>query len=106
MKVVGKKSVDDINSKVAEYNALREQAKTIKSRMDTLAKEIKEYASQNGVKDDKGSYYCDNGSFMFGQQAKKSVSFIVDKAIEFFKTNGLHEAVKIVEVIDELIHGK
>lgn len=101
MKVVGKKPVDDINSKVAEYNALREQAKTIKSRMDILAKEIKEYASKNGVKDDKGSFYCDNGTFMFGQQAKKSVTFIVDKAIEFFKSNGLYEAVKTVEVIDE-----
>ena len=106
MKVVGKKPVEDINSKVAEYHALREQAKTIKSRMDTLAKEIKEYAGKNGVKDDKGSFYCDNGSFMFGQQAKKSVSFIVDKAIEFFKSNGLHEAVKTVEVIDEEAVGR
>ena len=101
MKVVGKKPVNDINSKVEEYNALRDQAKVIKNRMDTLAKEIKEYASKNGVKDDKGSYYCENSSFMFGQQAKKSVSFIVDKAIEFFKSNGLYEAVKTVEVIDE-----
>ena len=67
----------------------------------TLACLIKEYASANGVKDDKGSTYCDNGSFMFGQQAKKSVSFVKDKAIEFFKTHGLLNAVKITEVIDE-----
>ena len=93
-----KQSIDDM---VQEYFALREQSKTIKSRMDVLAKEIKSYASENGVKDDKGSSYCDNGAFMFGQQAKKSVSFVKDKAIEFFKTHGLLDAVKITEVIDE-----
>lgn len=99
-KVIGlpQQSIDD---KVQEYYRLREESKTIKSRMDTLAKEIKEYASVNGAKDDKGSFYCDNGSFMFGQQAKKSVTFVVDKAIEFFKSHGLHEAVKTVEAIDE-----
>lgn len=93
-----KQSIDDM---VQEYFLLREQSKTIKSRMDALAKEIKNYASENGVKDDKGSSYCDNGAFMFGQQAKKSVSFVKDKAIEFFKTHGLLDAVKITEVIDE-----
>ena len=90
-----------IDMKVEEYNSLREQSKMIKSRMDTLAKEIKEYANQNGVKDDKGSFYCDNGAFMFGSQAKKSVSFKKDDAILFFKTRGLLDAVKITEVIDE-----
>ena len=90
-----------IYDKVNEYYELREKSKTIKSRMDVLAKEIKEYASTNGVKDDKGSSYCENKDFMFGQQCKKSVSFIKDKAIEFFKIHGLHNAVKITEVIDE-----
>lgn len=90
-----------IDSKVQEYYRLREEAKTIKSRMDSLAKEIKEYANANGVKDDRGSTYCDNGAFLFGQQAKKSVSFVKDRAIEFFKTRGLHNAIKITEVIDE-----
>lgn len=91
-------SIDD---KVQEYDRLREEAKTIKSRMDTLSKEIKDYASKHGVKDDKGSFYCDNGRFLFGQQAKKSVSFVADKAIEFFKSHGLFNAVKTVETIDE-----
>ena len=99
-KVIGlpQQSIDD---KVQEYYRLREEAKTIKNRMDTLAKEIKDYAGVNGTKDDKGSFYCDNGTFMFGQQAKKSVSFVFDKAIEFFKTHGLLDAIKTTEVIDE-----
>lgn len=90
-----------IDAKVQEYYRLREESKTIKSRMDTLAKEIKEYANKNGVKDDKGSFYCDNGTFQFGQQAKKSVTFVLDKALEFFKSHGLTDAVKTVEAIDE-----
>ena len=94
-------SQQSIDLKVQEYFKLREESKTIKSRMDCLAKEIKSYASANGVKDDKGSYYCDNGTYMFGQQAKKSVSFKAEEAISFFKTRGLHDAIKITEVIDE-----
>ena len=90
-----------IDSKVQEYYKLREEAKIIKSRMDTLATEIKQYASENGVKDDKGSHYCDNEEFMFGRVAKKSVKFKEIEAISFFKTNGLVNAVKTVEVIDE-----
>ena len=101
MKKLSIGSQQSIDAKVQEYYRLREEAKSIKSRMDTLAKEIKSYASTHGEKDDKGSFYCDNGQFMFGQQAKKSISFIRDKAIEFFKTHGMLDAVKITEVIDE-----
>ena len=101
MSKVSKFPQQSIDDKLQEYYSLREQSKTIKSRMDTLAKEIKEYASANGVKDDKGSTYCDNGSFMFGQQAKKSVSFKKEVAIVFFKAKGLLDAIKITEVIDE-----
>lgn len=98
-KVIGNKV--SIDAKVQEYYLLREESKTLKNRMDVLAKEIKEYASSNGVKDDKGSCYCENESFMFGQQAKKSVSFVKDKAIKFFKSKGLVDAVKLTEVVDE-----
>lgn len=91
----------NIDAMVSEYDALRSQSKTIKSRMDTLAKDIKKYAETHGVKDDKGSYYCDNGAFQFGQQAKKSVSFVIDKALDFLKSHGFTDAIKTVETIDE-----
>lgn len=94
-------SVPSIESKVKEYDGLREESKIIKKRTDDLAKEIKEYAENNGVKDDKGSFYCDLGGYLFGKQAKKSVSFKKDEAIEFFKTKKLFDAVKIIETIDE-----
>lgn len=101
MKKVTNFPQQSIDDKVQEYHRLREESKTIKNRMDTLAKEIKDYATQNGVKDDKGSFYCDNKSFMFGSQAKKSVSFKRDVALVFFKAKGLLDAIKITEVIDE-----
>lgn len=90
-----------IEEKIKEYDSLRGQAKTIKSRMDTLAKEIKDYATAHGEKDDKGSFYCERGAYLFGNQAKKSVSFKTEEAITFLKTRGFHDAVTIKEVIDE-----
>lgn len=101
MKKVSQFPVQTIDEKVREYDKLRSESKLIKSRMDALSKEIKEFATLNGVKDDKGSFYYDNGAFLFGSQAKKSVSFKEKEAIEFFKTRGLLDAVKITEVIDE-----
>lgn len=93
--------VQSIEDKLNEYSRLREESKVIKSRMDVLSKEIKEYAEKNGVKDDKGSSYCEQGGFLFGRQAKKSINFVTDKAIEFFKSHGLKDAVKTKEYIDE-----
>lgn len=90
-----------IDSKVEEYSKLREEAKLIKNRMGTLATEIKDYATQNGVKDDKGSFYCDNGAYQFGNQAKKSVSFKKDEALEFLKERGLDDAIDTIEIINE-----
>lgn len=98
---ISKAPAPPINSVVAEYVSLREQAKAIKSRMDYLSKEIKTYASANGAKDDKGSYYCQNESFIFGSQAKKSITFAKERALDFFKTHGLLGAIKMVETIDE-----
>lgn len=98
---VVKLSSQGIDLKVEEYAKLRDEAKIIKDRMGILSKEIKDYATQNGVKDDKGSFYCDNGSYQFGNQAKKSVSFKSDEALEFLKERGLSDAIDTVEVINE-----
>lgn len=91
----------DILQKVQQYYTLSKEAKTIKSKMDELAKEIKLFASDNGVKDDSGSSYCSGNGFTFGQTAKKKVSFDEEKAISFFKSHGFSSCVHTVEVIDE-----
>lgn len=90
-----------IDSLLVEYDRLREEKKTIDTRMKKLSEEIKKYAEANGVKNDKGSFYSENDSFTFGKMAKKSVSLIQDKAIEFFKRRKLLNAIKVVETIDE-----
>lgn len=100
MKAKQAKITPPIEEMLSEYNNLREQKKLIDSRMKGLSDEIKKYAEANGVKDEKGSFYCDRGGFVFGKQAKKSISFIADKAIIFFKAKGLKDAVRTVEVLD------
>lgn len=92
-----------INEMVSEYFFLRSQKKVIDDKMKGLASTIKEYAKENGVKNDTGSYYCQNDEYIFGSQAKKSVSFDVDKAVEFLKSRGFNHAVKQITTyeIDE-----
>ena len=104
-KLITKKSapIASVDSKVEEYSFLRSQAKTIKSRMDALAKEIKSYAEKCGVKDDKGSFYCENDRFIFGNQARKSVSLKQEETLSFLKENGYTEAIKVVETVDESV---
>lgn len=85
-----------------EYVALRTQSKTIKSRMDELSAVLKDYAEKSGTKSDTGSYYVENDEFIIGKQAKKSVSFITEKALDFLKSKGLAKTcIKTIEQIDE-----
>ena len=91
----------DVHSQVSEYAKLRDQSKLIKTRMDELAKIIKDYSRKNGVKDDKGSFYCENESYVFGQQARKSVSLDQEKSIAFLKQHGFPSAIKTVEQVNE-----
>lgn len=95
------KSSAAFEAKVREYDALREQAKTIKNRMDVLAAELKDIAEKHGVKNDSGSFYVESSEFIFGKQAKKTVSFDTDTAVEFFTRRGFHDCVKTVKVINE-----
>ena len=100
-KFPAKKGEQNIDALVTEYATLRAQDKTITARMKVLAEEIKGYAQIHGEKDDKGSYYLDNGAFQFGSQAKKSVTLHTEKALELLKSKGLTDAIQTVEVVDE-----
>lgn len=88
-----------ISSYVQEYNELRSKAKTIKARMDALAKTIKEHLTSTTKPDSKGNYYLEDESFVFGNQAKKSVKLNEAKATEFFKAKGLLEKVVDVKTV-------
>lgn len=84
---------------VAEYNLLRAKSKLIKSEMDKLAKDIKAYLTSNVTPDSKGNYYEENDSFVYGNQAKKSVKLNEDRAKVFFQERNLLEEVSEVKVV-------
>ena len=105
--VRAKKKVDtsEIDSIVEEYNALSQQSKTLEKRKKELADKIKEYALVHGSKDDKGSYYCENSSFVFGRQ---SASSIVEKPdiINTLKAKGWNDCIDTVEIVNRIIIDK
>lgn len=104
MKLVSKKEgsvTSIISTKLSEYDALRQQKSFIESRMTTLAKEIKDFCTKNCPKNDKGSYYGSDDNFIFGSQAKKSVSLDSEKAIEYLRSHGFDDAIEYVPKVKE-----
>ena len=102
MKAKGKVTqIVPVGMLLTEYNTLREQKKTIEDRMKYLSDQIKSNAERVGVKDDKGSYYAEDDNFIYGKQAKKSVSFDKDKTIQYLKDHKLNDCIDTVEVINE-----
>lgn len=90
-----------VEQMVAEYEALRVKEKNISDRKKVLSETIKAYAMENGVKDDKGSYFSDSEMFTYGATCKKSVKFDVDKASKFLQSRGYEECIKLVPEISE-----
>ena len=92
-----------IEDALREYAEIREKEKLLRERKELLSKYIKEYVSNNGSKDSKGSYYSENSNFVYGSQAKKSIKINEDKAKRFFHDKGLYErVVTTVEQVDEM----
>ena len=90
-----------IEEQVRQYDALRTQSKTIKTEMDRLANAIKQYAEYHGSKDDKGSFFCESDDFIFGQQARKSITFKQEESVEFLSRRGYTNAITIIKVVNE-----
>ena len=87
---------------LVDYDNLREQEKLIKKRKDELAKQIKEYAINNGNKDSKGSHFAEEGKYVYGNVAKKSMKLNEDRAKALLNEKGLYrEVIQIVEKVDE-----
>lgn len=74
---------------LAEYSEINEQMKFLEKRKKELAESLKELALKTGVKDDKGSYFVDEGDKTFGRVRKCSISLNEEKAMKFFKKKGL-----------------
>ena len=93
--------VQSIGAKVHEYDSLRSQKKKLDDRMKVLAKEIKDYAALNGVKDDKGSYLAEDNNYMYGSQCKKSISLNPERVLEYFKNNKLDDFIRTKEFVPD-----
>lgn len=81
-----------------EYSELSSQKKRIEERMTFLSTQIKDGAAKFGVKDDKGSHYLENESFLLGRVAKKSFSFNQERAVQTLEASGLGDVVDVITV--------
>ena len=105
LKAVKKKSTvtpmfvaDDIGSMAKQYAEISAQIKELEAQKKVLADKIKQGAEDFGVKDDKGSFYLDNGGFIVGKVAKKSFKIEQDKAVATLESMGLGDCVDVVTV--------
>ena len=89
-------SKEQMDSYVEEYNRLNEEIKVIDKRKKELAGFIKDYAEKHGSKDDKGSFYCENDSFIYGKQAKTSI-VPRENICATLNTMGFSDCIKVVE---------
>ena len=85
---------------IREYVRLREEKKRIEARMTQISEALKAHAEEKGQKDDKGSFYFERDGYMIGKQARKTVTFDVEKATKFFRKRGFPECITTVEQID------
>lgn len=91
--------MSNIMEQVSEYNLLRAKSKTIKSRMDELAKSIKGHLTKNVTPDAKGSYYSEDDNFVYGNMAKKSVKLNEERAKVFLQERNLLEKASDVKIV-------
>ena len=90
---------DVVKGYVNEYMELSQQIKTLEARKKQIAVELKNYSAQNGTEDDKGSFYCENEDFVFGQVARTKL-VQSENAIDILRELGREDCIKVEETID------
>ena len=85
-----------------QYLEISEQIKALEERKKELAERIKDCATKYGVKDDKGSYFCETDTCVYGRVAKKSVKIDQAKAQEVLKKLGREDLID--EVISHVVN--
>lgn len=96
-------SEEDIGKMGKEYADISAQIKKLEEQKKALAEKIKSGAEQFGVKDDKGSFYLENDSFIMGKVAKKSIKIDQDTAVPTLESMGLGDVVDevVVKTVNE-----
>lgn len=85
---------------IQEYVRLRDEKKKLEARMSQISEALKAVAEEKGQKDDKGSFYFEHDNFMVGKQARKTITFDVEKATKFFRKKGFPECIDTIEQIN------
>jgi hypothetical protein len=91
----------DVEQLVAEYDLLRLREADIKRNKEKIADQLKLYADSYGVEDGKGSKYVATDTFIFGKQARTSVSFVQDVAVDVLTKRGYIEAIDVVRTVND-----
>lgn len=96
-------SKSDYEKMGQEYLEVSAQIKELEAKKKSLAEKIKEGAESFGVKNDKGSFYCDTESVILGKVAKKSMRLDQEKAVDTLESMGLGDVVDVVttKVVNE-----
>lgn len=79
-----------------QYAELSSQIKLLEESKKELSTAIKEASEELGVKDSKGSFFCDTSEYITGKVAKKSVTLNESLAIPFLKGKGLNNCIETV----------
>lgn len=90
-----------IAKKLDEYDKLRAEKKVIEEQLKKLGADIQKYAEEHGVKDEKGSYYSENGTFVYGKTARKTVKLNQEKALHYLKLHNFGDCIETEEVVNE-----
>lgn len=96
-------SKEDYQKMGEEYLDISSQIKELEAKKKELSEKIKQGAETYGVKDDKGSFYCESDTCIYGKVAKKSMKIDQTKAIAVLKEMGLGDVVDVIttEVVNE-----
>ena len=91
---------DDARRMSEEYLEISEQIKNLEGRKKELSERIKDCAVHYGVQDDKGSYFCETDTCVYGRVAKKSVKLDQKKAQETLVAMGREDLIdKVVTLV-------
>ena len=95
---------DEISKMAKEYLDINAQLKVLTDKKSKLSEKIKFGSEQFGVKDDKGSFYLEDNSYIVGKVASKSIKLNEDKTLELITQKGLKKKCykkETKEVLDE-----
>lgn len=86
----------EANKMARDYDSYSVKIKELNSRKKELGDYLKSFAREEGVQDDKGSYYYDLDQYVVGCVARTSTSLDHEKAVSLLKKKGLGNCVKKV----------